>query len=82
MSQRTKLLEALRNNPKNVRFVDACKIAGWLGFEHTGGSGSHKEFSRAGEPGLLNFQDRDGKIKPYQAHQLIEMVDKYGGDND
>jgi hypothetical protein len=26
---------------------------------------------------LLNFQNRNGKIKPYQARQLIAMIDKY-----
>ena len=34
-------------------------------------------FQRPGEPISLNFQDRDGKIKPYQAKQLIAMIDKY-----
>ena len=28
-------------------------------------------------PTLLNFQNRNGKIKPYQARQLIAMIDKY-----
>jgi hypothetical protein len=28
---------------------------------------------------ILNFQNRDGFILPYQAHQLIEMLDKYEG---
>jgi hypothetical protein len=26
---------------------------------------------------LLNFQNRDGKIKPYQVQQLQLMIDKY-----
>jgi hypothetical protein len=26
-----KLLAAIRNNPKDVRFEDACKVAEWLG---------------------------------------------------
>ncbi len=34
-------------------------------------------FQRPGELMSLNFQDRDGKIKPYQAKQLIAMIDKY-----
>ena len=34
-------------------------------------------FQRPGEPMALNFQDRGGKIKPYQAKQLIAMIDKY-----
>lgn len=73
-----KLLAAIRNNPKDVRFVDACRVAEWLGFVHKGGKGSHRAYSRTGERVGLNFQNRDGKIPVYQARQLIAMIDKYG----
>ena len=49
----------------------------WLGFTASGGADSHRAYSRRGEPTLLNFQNRNGKIKPYQARQLIAMIDKY-----
>jgi hypothetical protein len=76
MSQQEKLIASVRENPKDVRFDDACKIAGWLGFRR-GGKGSHRAFSRPGERTGLNFQNRGGKIPLYQAKQLIEMIDKY-----
>lgn len=60
-----------------MRFSDACKVAGWLGFSGKGGKGSHNAFSRPGEEVGLNFQNRKGKIKPYQARQLIDMIEKY-----
>ena len=75
MTSRDKL--RIRSNPKDVRFADACTVAAWLGFTGTGVKGSHRVFQRPGEPISLNFQDRDGKIKPYQAKQLIAMIDKY-----
>jgi hypothetical protein len=78
MTQREKLLNTIRQNPKAVRFDDACKIAGWLGFIHDAGQGSHRVFKRPGEPIQLNFQNRNGFIPPYQAQQLIAMLDKYG----
>jgi hypothetical protein len=78
MSRLRKLLEAIRTNPRDVRFDDACKVARLLGFTGEGGSGSHRAFSRPGEPIGLNFQDRGGKIAAYQARQLIAMIDKYG----
>lgn len=81
MSRRDKLIAAIRNNPNDVRFDDACKVAGWLGFQKKGGDGSHRAFSRPGEPVALNFQNRDGKIPPYQAKQLIAMLDKYGDES-
>ncbi len=77
MTQRNKLIAAIRNNPKAVRFDEACKVAEWLGFIHKGGQGSHRAFVRRGEPVALNFQNRGGFIPPYQARQLIEMMDKY-----
>jgi hypothetical protein len=78
VSQRQKLIDAIVNNPRDVRFDDACKVAEWLGFNGKGRSGtSHCAFSRHGEPNGLNFQDRGGKIPTYQAKQLVEMIKVY-----
>ena len=77
MSKLEKLIAGIRNNPKGVRFDDACKVANLLGFIHKGGRGSHRAFAKDGEPFILNFQNRKGYIPPYQAKQLIEMIDKY-----
>ena len=81
MNQGVKRAKKIRDNPKDVRFVDACAMAVGLGFLHTGGSGSHKAFTKPGEPVGLNFQNRAGKIPPYQARQLIDMMDRYENDN-
>lgn len=78
LTRHDKLLVAIRNNPKAVRFADACKIAESPSFRHKGGQGSHRAFGRADEPELLNFQNRGGYISPYQARQLIKMMDKHG----
>ncbi|MHB1945352.1 MAG: hypothetical protein ACYCPE_08925 [Metallibacterium sp.] len=78
MNARRKLLAAIASNPLQVRFAAACKAAGLLGFTHKGGQGSHRAFARAGEPVLLNFQNRAGFVPPYQARQLIAMIEKYG----
>ena len=80
MSKRAKLLEAIEANPRTVRFVDACRVAEALGFVHKGGAGSRRAFARPGESPLLYFQNRDGCIPPYQARQLITMIEKYGGE--
>jgi hypothetical protein len=77
MNQHAKLLVRIKNNPGDVRFEDACKAAESLGFKHVHGKGSHKTYQRAGEPIGLNFQNRKGKVPPYQAKQLIQMIDKY-----
>ena len=77
MTSHDKLIAKIRSNPKDVRFADACTVARRLGFTGIGGKGSHRVFQRPGEPMALNFKDRGGKIKPYQAKQLIAMIDKY-----
>jgi hypothetical protein len=80
VANRASLLASIRANPQDVRFNDACKVAGWLDFSAKGGKGSHQTFQRPGEPTALNFQNRNGRIKPYQARQLIAMMDKYDED--
>jgi len=79
VSRREKLYAAIRNNPLSVRFDDACKAAHNLGFSHEAGRGSHRVFKRDGETVQLNFQNRNGFIPPYQARQLIAMMDNYEG---
>ena len=79
MSRRATLLVGICNNPKGVRFEDACKAAEAIGFARAGGKGSHTVYARPGESVILNFQNRGGYVPPYQARQLIEMLDKYGG---
>jgi hypothetical protein len=76
---RDKLLNGICNNPKNVRFADACKAAEMLGFNAKAQTGSsHHAFAKPGEMSQLNFQKRSGgMIKPYQARQLMQMIEKY-----
>ena len=83
MSRNRKLIAAIRNNPKDVRFDDALRAAELIGFTAVGGSGSHRAFARPGEATQLNFQEaKGGKAKPYQVRQLIEMIDRYWDSND
>ena len=77
MSQREKLLQSILDNPKDVRFADACKAAELIGFEGQGQNGSHNSFSKSGDPEGLNFQNRKGKIVPYQAKQLGKKIQEF-----
>jgi hypothetical protein len=78
VSQRQKLIQAIRDNPKDVRFDDACKVAKWLGYVESGGKGGHRAFAKPGDPEGLNFQSvKGGKIPAYQARQLIAAIDKH-----
>lgn len=76
MSQREKLLKAIRNNPADVRFEDAVKAADWYGFISRSGGNHSAVCTRAGFEQQLNFQRRkDGKAKKYQVEQLIAAMD-------
>ncbi len=57
MTKTSKLIESIRNNPKTVRFDEACKIAVKMGFIYSDGKGSHQVFKRVSEPVQLNFRN-------------------------
>lgn len=80
MTRRGKRLAAIRRHPKAVRFEEACLAAESIKFVKKGGEGSHRVYARAGEPTILNFQNRQGFVAEYQVRQLIAMLDKYEGE--
>ena len=83
LSKLEKLMDAIVNNPRDVRFEDACKIARHIGFTAESGRGSHFAFSKKGESTLLNFQkNANGKIPAYQGRQLSDMIQRYRDQND
>ena len=77
MNDRSRLLEFLKKNPKNIRFNKLCKIAEKFGFKFRGGKGSHRIYVKKGIKEMLNFQNVHGKAKPYQVRQLIKVIEKY-----
>jgi len=72
-----RFFEELKRNPKNIRFERLCKIAKAFGFRFRGGKGSHRIYVRDGVEEMLNFQNVDGKAKPYQVKQLIKIIETY-----
>jgi hypothetical protein len=76
MAKRAKLLETARNNPKGVRFEDACKLAESFHFlPRNPAGGSHRVYKRKGYKLLLNFQNDHGMAKEYQVKQLLDAID-------
>jgi cytochrome c556 len=73
-----KLIEAIRNNPRDT-FVSMMLVRsrnGWASVA-TAARVRTKHFRARANPVGLNFQNRGGTINPYQARQLIAMIDKY-----
>lgn len=72
-----KLLKKALSSPTNLRFKEICDLARAFGFQLSRVSGSHHIFVRQSVPELLNIQNVGGKAKPYQARQLLGIVERY-----
>lgn len=81
-----KLLERAYRRPQDLRFDEAVALAEQLGFRCVRVVGSHYIFRhprgpivRAQFPRPLNLQEgADGKAKPYQVKQLVQMAEALG----
>ena len=77
MTNTAKLLEQMRREPANVRFLDLKKICEfYFGKPRQSGS-SHAIFKTPwpGDP-RVNIQNSKGKAKPYQVKQVIQAIEK------
>ena len=73
MSRQTKIREKIEGGESdaNIRFDDACYLIERLGFTRRI-RGSHHVYQH-GEL-FLNLQNRNGKIPPYQAAQIRDIL--------
>ena len=72
-----KILDQMRREPANVRFVDLKKVCvGYFGKPRQSGS-SHLIFKTPwlGDP-RINIQDAKGKAKAYQVRQVLLAIEK------
>jgi predicted RNA binding protein YcfA (HicA-like mRNA interferase family) len=76
MKNRKLLAKALRSS-KNLRFSEAIALAKAFGFRLSRTRGSHHIFVHPHIRELVNLQEVDGKAKPYQVRQLLEIVERY-----
>ena len=74
MSKKDKLLAEALNAPANMRFADLCSLAEMFGFICRKVNGSHRIYKREGYRWNMNFQDDDGRAKPYQVRQLLDAL--------
>lgn len=78
MSTFDKLLAQIRNNPADVRFDDACRVATRFFGQPRQNRGSHRVWPTPweGDP-AINLQPRkDGRAKAYQVRQLLAAIDR------
>ena len=76
MGRCDKLLNQVRQNPRSVRFRDACKLAECYGFTPRQPGTSHRVYKRKGYIRILNFQlEAHGLTNEYQVKQLLAAID-------
>ena len=74
---KSKLLQKLLSGSKNIQFSEAVAGAEMFGFRLQRINGSHHIFAHPEVSELVNLQDVNGKAKPYQVKQLLQLVELY-----
>jgi predicted RNA binding protein YcfA (HicA-like mRNA interferase family) len=72
-----KTLKAILAGSRNIRFRDFTALVEAFGFKLARMSGSHYIFVHPQVEQLINLQNVDGQVKPYQMLQFLRMVEKY-----
>ncbi len=75
--KKRKLLAAILQNQKNVRFSDMTALVVAFGFRLERVSGSHHIFVHDAVSELVNLQNVHGEAKPYQIKQFLSLVERY-----
>ena len=72
-----KMSKKLMENSKNVGFKDMVALLGYYGFLLSRVSGSHHIFINPDIRELVNIQNVNGQVKPYQIKQFLKLVEKF-----
>ena len=77
MTKKQKLIRKLLSGTKNTSFLEAQTAVEAFGFHLDRISGSHHIYTHPSVPELINLQNVNGKAKPYQIKQFLEIVERY-----
>ena len=77
MNEHQFLDRLVRDDLRNVRFTELCRLVKAPGFEQRRINGSHYIFAHPAFPEILNLQQVHGQAKPYQVRQLLRLVERY-----
>jgi len=77
MSKLKKTLSKVLAGSKNIAFNDFVRLVKGYGFRLSRVSGSHHIFVHPSVRELVNLQNVNGQIKPYQIKQFIELIERY-----
>ena len=71
------ILTRVKRNPKDVRFIDLCKLCENFFGKARQSSSSHRIYKTPwqGDP-RINIQNHKGKAKAYQVKQVLLAIEK------
>jgi len=71
----SKIVEAMRHNPRNVRYLELLKVCEYYFGTARQSASSHAVFRTpwAGDP-RVNIQNDSGKAKEYQVRQVLAAI--------
>ena len=75
-------LKLLKNNPKDVKFSELCKICDFYFGEARQSGSSHIVYRTPwhGDP-RVNIQNSKGKAKAYQVRQILKAIERLEVEN-
>ncbi len=70
-------LQQFKNNSKDVKFSELCKVCGFYFGEARQSGSSHMVYKIpwSGDP-RVNIQDSKGKAKSYQVRQVLKAIER------
>ena len=77
MGKTNEVIKQMKQNPKDIRFADLCKICDLYFGQARQQSSSHRIYKTPwqGDP-RVNIQSRKGKAKAYQVKQVLKAIDR------
>lgn len=75
--KKRKLLEKILAGSKDIHFSDMVALIEAFGFRLSRVKGSHHIFAHPQVRELVNLQNVNGKAKPYQIRQFLQLVERY-----
>jgi predicted RNA binding protein YcfA (HicA-like mRNA interferase family) len=77
MAKLKKILAKVLAGSKNIAYNDFILLVEGFGFRLARISGSHHIFVHNNVKELVNLQNVNGQIKPYQIKQFMELIERY-----
>jgi len=77
MGKSQEIIQQMKQNPRDVRFADLCKVCDIYFGQARQKSSSHRIYKTPWkEDPRVNIQNHKGKAKAYQVKQVLKAIEK------